>query len=272
MKLSQKPSKIWIYGPLYILLIFIICAGTWRVLRPEEANIQTEEVLAVKAGVVPACFKENCELRSPIFQLWPDEEIIKAIKSQDGICADVICGLCEESERFSKDEPFTEDDCLSSLFKTARKYHFTQLANLPKKVLFFDSGESQLSEDQSYDLKAFLSSYKGLKDKKGVLIIGRASKGGSEVDNKNLSHQRSSNIQIMLGTLLGQDFKRDYVYFGDKPPQLTVDDANALDVESRSYRDVKVTGATKLDYSIRLNQSVIVVVYDLGDGVFGEML
>lgn len=276
MKLSQKPSKIWIYGPLYILLIFVICAGTWRMLRPETSHlastIKSDEIVALEAGFVPPCFKQNCAQRSPVFQLWPDEEIIKSIKAQDGNCAEAICGLCQETERFSKNQPFAEDDCLSSLFEAARIYHFTQLQNLPKMLLFFDSGESELNDQQSSDLNAFLRSYKGLKTKKGVLIIGRASRGGSNVSNERLSFERSSNIQIMLGKLLGEDFKRDYFYFGDKPPQLTVDDANALDIEPKSYRHVKVSGSTQPDYSLRLNQSVIVVVYDLGDPVFGKIV
>lgn len=270
MKLSQKPSKIWIYGPLYVLLIFVLCAGTWSMLNPTQPEQRSPITVALAADRLPPCFTDNCVHRSPVFKLWPEAAIVKTLKVQDGLCADAICGLCEESERFVRDQPFAGDDCLSRLFDSARKHHFEQLKNLPKMPLFFNSGEVELSEKQSSDLKAFLNSYRGLKHKKGVLIIGRASKGGSNAANEELSYNRSSNIQIMLGELLGRDFKRDYVYFGAKPPQLTVADATALDINPESYRSVKVTGTPRPDYSLRLNQSVIVVVYDLEDGVFGS--
>ncbi len=104
---------------------------------------------------------------------------------------------------------------------------------------------------------------------KGILIVGRASKGGSDVDNQRLSYQRATNIKSLLDDILPGDYKSDHVYFGSKPPQLTLEDVEQFSIEKSAYRSIKVTGTLKSDYSLRINQSVMVLIYDLDKDVFG---
>jgi hypothetical protein len=155
------------------------------------------------------------------------------------------------------------------VFIAAKDYHFEQLSKLPKLTLFYNSGEDELNEWQRADLEAFFKPYRGLMSEKGILILGRASKGGSDVDNQRLSYDRAASIERLLGDILRNDFKSDHIYFGSKPPQLTVEDAELFSIERSAYRSVKVSGSSKSDYSLRLNQSVMVVVYDLDKDVFG---
>ena len=248
----------------------VLCFSTWRWLNPSEIEQLPINIAEVKRERVPNCFRESCEIRSGIFQIWPDVEILKTLKTLDDDCLENLCLLCQDSERFAKQNAFEENDCISEIFRAAKDYHFKQLSRLPKLTLFYNSGEAELTEWQREDLDAFFKGFRGLMNEKGILILGRASKGGSDVSNQRLSQERATNIKLLLDDLLRGNFKSNYIYFGSKPPQLTVEDAKLFAIEKSAYRSVDVSGSIQPDFSLRLNQSVMVVIYDLEDGVFGR--
>jgi len=63
--------------------------------------------------------------------------------------------------------------------------------------------------------------------------------------------------------------KTKFVYFGADPPQLDQDIAEQYEIQEREYRKVSFGSGRDKDFSLRLNQSVLLVIYPKTDDPFG---
>jgi len=266
MKLSSKPSKIWIYLPLYLLLVFLIVHFSWKLLNPKvEPVIISNEVVESRREI---CFSENCQDLSGLFKLWPSEKIAESFHDLDIECSQEICTYCKENNELLPTIEVLDSDCFQKIYNDAYSYHFEHLSKLPLARFFYNSGEKKINKSQVKDLSAICSIYN--KNSHGAVIIGRASKNGSDASNEYLSEKRAINLQNLIHQFNGQDFKVDYIYFGSKPPQLNKNTADLLNISQSEYANKKVSGARQSDFSFRLNQSAIVVFYPLVDDPFGR--
>ncbi|MEM6831833.1 MAG: hypothetical protein AAF551_15080, partial [Bacteroidota bacterium] len=41
---------------------------------------------------VPKCFSEKCKMRSGLFEIWPETEIVRALSAMDRQCLETMCG------------------------------------------------------------------------------------------------------------------------------------------------------------------------------------
>jgi hypothetical protein len=234
--------------------------------KPEELGVQETVILVEEPTTF--CFNQECRELSGIFQLYPEKEFRVAFSKLDVVCQESICTYCEEQKN-KKPDDMLADDCLSQLFDIAHAYHNDQLAELPLESFFFNSGINNLTKAQVKGLGLFLKPYLKLKSDYGIAIIGRASSVGTYESNRKISQKRAANIQDQIYKNMGSDAKVDYVYFGSKPPQLTEPIGNYIGLNKEDYTGVKVGNKRYPDYRLRINQSVIVVLYRLDSNVFG---
>lgn len=270
MKLSRKPSKLWIYLPLYLLVLYLVITFAWSIVSPappEKVAVQNIAPVEEKDST-PFCFNQECRELSGIFELFPEKQFQEAYDKLDADCQRSICRYCEE-KKIKKPDDVLHDECLSQLFDIAHAYHNDRLAELPLASFFFNSGVNDLNSNQIRRLELFLKPYKKLKDDYGIVIIGRASSVGDYESNRRISQMRATNIQDQIYENMGRDAKVDYVYFGSKPPQLTERIGEYIGLDKADYVDVKVGRTPYPDFRLRINQSVIVVLYPLKSDAFG---
>ena len=82
---------------------------------------------------------------------------------------------------------------------------------------------------------------KARKDNYGVVIIGRASKGGNPNKNAEISERRAQNIESEIHGIMGDDFTSKYVYFGSKAPQLNKEDADYIGLPFDDYKNIRTS-------------------------------
>jgi len=274
LNLNQRPSKFWIYLPLYLLILWAVVAGCWRFLNPslepELISIEEPEAISETAIDDSHCFNRHCKNLSGVFELWPDAEIKTALDELNENCIEDICETCEnEAAAVNSIAELQDSRCMDELFEKANEFHIEKLKQLPKSVFFYNSGVKALSSEQSFGLRMLLKAYQGLKNNYGVVVIGRASNIGNPESNATISKLRAKGIEDEIRSVMGNDFNTKYVYFGSKAPQLTKEVADLIGLAEEDYENIRISGSAKDDFSLRLNQSVLVVLYELDENPFG---
>ena len=148
MNLNQRPSKVWIYLPLYLLALWAIVALAWNVLNPSspdvtEVAVENPEPQPVSENHL-SCFTSDCKNLSGVFDLWPDDEINRALNQLDPQCLEEVCEVCKSEARLVDSFSELDDDhCFEGLFEQAKEFHIEQIKSLPKTSFFYHSGRKK---------------------------------------------------------------------------------------------------------------------------------
>lgn len=270
MRPQERFSKAWIYIPLYLILVAVT---VWLLYNWINAPKPVEKVPIVQeepgiSDTFKGCFLKNRSELAGTIQLLPWDYFSASFELEDTNCLSQICDILKEIEKgkTSRTEFYelAEEDnfCFQNLLKKSIIYHNQQLENLSLFALFYASGQSDLTTSQKNYLNVFLRAYRKNLDQFGLLIIGRASKIGSIDKNKQLSKERSENIEAFIRQQYKNQLQTDFVYFGAEPPQLDVALAERYGIEKSDYQAIKYNPKRDPDFSIRLNQSVLLVIYE----------
>jgi len=274
---SEKISKAWIYIPIYLLLLSMSCMAMYKWV--DVPNKKVVKAVTVeedkKSSEFQDCFDKGRRVLGGTFALIPTAEFATTFGSMKESCFDRICdkfkGL-EDGSYYPKvfyrmvDKG---DKCYAPLYKKSIAYHHDQLEKLPLLGLFYNSGKHGLTERQRDRLDGFVSSYRKSKEKLGVLIIGRASKKGDEKNNKLLSEKRGKEIIDYINNKQIPELKMEFAYFGSQPPQLDMDLAKRYQLAKKDFENITYGGGKDGDYNLRLNQSVLLAIYNRDEDPFG---
>lgn len=277
---SEKMSKAWIYIPLYVVLVVLSCWLFFSFLTKDSLPPrETTPSEPVSASIVPedflACFEAGRKALGGTFALIPTEEFVATFEQMNKRCYDKICktlnaiGAGDNSANMFYQKADKGDECFEPLYNKSLAYHTYQLENLPLLGLFYDSGQYQLNEKQQARLDGFISSYRRSTDQYGLLIIGRASKKGNKRQNKKLSERRGNAIIAYIEARAMQEMNMHFAYFGSDPPQLNQDIAEQCGIRITDYQNISFGGGDDADFSLRLNQSVLLVIYPKSEDPFG---
>jgi len=274
----KKISKKYIYIPAYFIFVAMSVVGLYVLLtkptvKPEpKENPMVMPVIESEESAIVACFEENREHLEGLMRIVPPSALSKEFDQMSEKCALEICTQFEKLatrewtyERMI--QSMMDGDCLSYLYRQAIDYHNEVLSKESVIGIFFDEGSSQLSEKHKYKLKVILNTYRVKAAEYNLLVIGRASAGGNAESNKKLSLQRVKSITNYSDALMDGEMQTDYVYFGAEQPRLDSELAELYHIPLEDYRN-SATSQRDEDYKIRLNQSVLVVIYEKDEDPF----
>ena len=285
---SEGFNKLWIYLPLF----FIVLAGSvyglyiWLNNSPAPPSTPSGPPKVIKqtppppkAVAIPPdfikCFNDSRKALGGTFQLIPTDEFHKTFEGLDKNCYDNICKELRSIRRGAKpskefyNKARAGNQCYAPVLNRSLAYHKQQLKDLPLLAMFYDSGQSKLSVAQKNKLDAFLKNYKRNAKNYGLLIIGRASNIGNMESNKKLSEKRAKNITSFVDGHYVKDLKTRFVFFGADPPQLDKATADLLKIDQNDYKNISYGSGSDKDFGLRLNQSVLLVIYPKKEDAFG---
>ena len=276
---SEKISKAWIYIPLYVVFVGLVCGGLYFFMTSANKPSVPKEMPATSASTVPAdflqCFEQGRKALGGTFAIIPTEEFMPTFEQMDKSCYNKICNTLnaiaagDNSVGMFYLKVDKGDACFEPLYNKSLAYHIKQLKSLPLLALFYDSGQYRLDDRQQARLDGFISLYKRSADKYGLLIIGRASKKGNVKSNKSLSERRGKAIIDYIEQKATEELTMHFAYFGADPPQLNQDIAEQCGIQEDEYRNISYGGGKDADYSLRLNQSVLLLIYPKTEDPFG---
>lgn len=276
-------NKLWIYLPLFLIILSAVIWGFYRFLNPPPVNTfpPPKEVLPKeprKETLLPAdfvsCFEKNKKRLGGVFRLTPTEALTSTFEKLDGPCYKKLCNtLTKVANGKMKAQTFYDransgDFCFGPVLKATLEYHHQQLSELPLLALFYNSGQSQLAIAQKNQLDGFFKKYKQNTRKYGLLIIGRASNVGSQAGNQKLSKSRAEKIVDFVEKHSIKSLKSEFVYFGSEPPQLDRRSADAYRIDEKYYKNISFGSGRDADFSLRLNQSVLLIMYSKKEDPF----
>lgn len=276
---SNGFNRMWIYAPLYFLFTGLCVWALYtylnvvpKVVEPVVTPMPIKETIDTKFRT---CFTRYKNALGGLFELIPTRELGATFAEIDNSCFEEICNEL----KYVKNGKYTSahfynlvkkgNSCFEPVLSATLSYHHQQLEELPLLSLFFNSGQSELSSSQKNQLDAFLRYLKKDAEDYGLLIIGRASKVGHSDINKKLSRKRAEQIIFFTDNHYIKNLKTQFVYFGADPPQLNIDLAKRYGIRSNDYENVSYGSGRDRDYSLRLNQSALLVIYPIAEDPFG---
>ena len=276
---SKRISKRWIYIPLYTIALVLSCWALYGFMVYDPPKKSISEIGNNNTSTLPAdfveCFDENKITLGGTFQLIPTQEFFPTIEKMDANCYQKICSTLDgvaagdiSTKRFYSIAN-SGDKCFEPLLAKSLSYHHSQLQELPLLGLFYDSGKFNLNDRQADRLDGFIKSYKKNAKDFGLLIIGRASNVGNRKRNKSLSQRRGEAIIKYIKEKKIKTLNTKFVYFGADPPQLDQEIAELYEIQEREYRSISYGGGKDKDFNLRLNQSVLLVIYPKSADPFG---
>lgn len=269
-------NKRYIYFPVYVIVLVASIIGFYHYLiRPDSIEELPIEQVATSQVVDPAfvhCFEKNRSDMEGVLKLIPMDKLMHEFSNLNIDCFDQICSqlndIADGTSSYNQLMSDVENDpCLGEVFQKALTYHNDVLSTETVIGLFFNEGAYALSASQRLKLKNILSIYRMKAHEYGLLVIGRASVNGGMESNKLLSLKRVESITAFTDALLNEEMQTDYVYFGSAQPQLDLDLSFRYHIDKEDYDQV-TTSSTDDDFRIRLNQSVLVVIYDKANDPF----
>jgi outer membrane protein OmpA-like peptidoglycan-associated protein len=277
----KEISKKYIYIPTYFIFVALCCFGLYYLLtRP---NIKAEQkkipvitpVIEKAEPAITSCFKNNQKQMDGLMSIVPVSALNDVLSAFSDECSQEVC---TQFERLGRKELTYErmiqnmknGDCLDRIYRQAIDYHNDVLSKESVIGMFFDEGSSQLSMKQKSKLKIILNTYRVRASDYNLLVIGRASASGNPESNKALSLQRVKAITNYSDALMDGEMQTDYVYFGSELPRLNLNLAELYHIDREDYEEAKTSQSDK-DFTIRLNQSVLVVIYDKDEDPFGTI-
>ncbi len=278
--LTDRFSKAWIYVPAYILFLGLAIWALYRYLNTFPKAEETPMVVEPKPEEeIPnsflSCFEKSGELLGGIFRITPMTRLFNDFKKLDSKCYDAICSELKSIENgISSPKEFFriasgKDQCFFPILNTSMKYHNDMVEKYPSDAFFYNSGQYRLSGDQRQKMDYFLNLYiNNAKDYK-LLIIGRASKVGEDDANLALSKKRSDQIIEFIENHEIEELGYDFIYFGSNPPQLNLQVSERFGLRKADYSKISYGRGEDPDFSLRLNQSVLFVMYPKKDDPFG---
>ena len=283
-KMSASPNKIskaWIYIPTYIIFLVFSCFTMFTLLSSDEPakdveiKPPVEQLSSIISEEFLICFEEGRRALGGTFALIPTKEFVATFEQMNTACFDKICAAMnaiatgDNSSQVFYRKASNGDQCFEPLYNKSLAYHNRQLEDLSLLSLFYNSGQFTLSEKQKYRLDGFVSGYKQSTDNYGLLIIGRASNKGDKRKNKDLSERRGNAIIDFIKRKNIKGLEMYFAYFGADPPQLDQDIAELYDIQEEEYHNILYGGGKDPDFSLRLNQSVLLVFYPRSEDPFG---
>ncbi len=275
----KKLSKKYIYIPAYFVFVALCVVGLYTLLtRPTTKEPEPAKTAAVvpvvkkNESAVIACFKENRKHLEGLLQivpLWALSEVLGRVNEKCGeeICAQFKKLATGELTYEHMIQSMNDRDCVNQIYREAIDYHNEVLSKESVIGIFFDEGSSQLSETHRYKLKVILNTYRVKASEYNLLVIGRASASGNPESNKMLSLQRVQSITNYAEALMNGEMQTDYVYFGAEQPRLNTELAELYHIPREDYANA-ATSQRDQDYEVRLNQSVLVVIYEKKEDPF----
>ncbi len=244
-------------------------------MRPDDIEIPVAMQVAISNKVDPAfvvCFEKNRIHAEGVLKLAPTDVLMSTFSNLNVECYDLACtqlnDLSDGTVTYNQlIREIEGDECLGKIFEEALNYHNEVLSTETVIGLFFNEGSHSLSRSQRIKLKNILSIYRIKAQEYGLLVIGRASANGNSAGNKLLSLNRVESITDFTNALLNSEMQTDYVYFGSEQPQLDLDLSFRYHIDKEDYDQVTTSG-TDDDFKIRLNQSVLVVIYNKANDPF----
>ncbi|MCA1764547.1 MAG: OmpA family protein [Flavobacteriales bacterium] len=275
----KKISKKYVYIPAYFIFVALSVLGLYTVLtrpathevEPAKASVVTPVVQKQESAVM-ACFKKNRKHMEGLLRIVPSAALSDVLERLDQKCEKEICTQFNELatgavtyERMV--QSMNDRDCLNQIYREAIDYHNEVLSKESVIGIFFDEGSAQLSETHRYKLKVILNTYRVKASEYNLLVIGRASASGNPESNKMLSLQRVQSITNYAEALMNGEMQTDYVYFGAEQPRLNTELAELYHIPREDYANA-ATSQRDQDYEVRLNQSVLVVIYEKKEDPF----
>lgn len=249
---------------LYERLTFPSVRSTTAV-RGAEASVAVPEE---PASEVPsdACAREIKSVVGGVFQIAPFALIEKGIAAGGSACGDQLCSVLQEVKSGGKtlDQFYTiassQDPCLNALLKAAVS-HFDELtASRRPHVVFYDAESNRMSGNQVNALIDFLNKSVN-KSQDRLLLVGHANALGGETINHNLARQRAEELIEKIKIKFSPQLQADFVYFGHHPPRMSFEKADAFGIAPSAFRNISFPGNSDPDFSLRLNQSIVIVPY-----------
>lgn len=278
---SEGLSKMWIYFPLWLIVTACSVWALYGFMQPKAAVVLPPPpvIEPEPTETVPTdfkdCFLEQKNVLGGMFELIPVRKLVTVFENYDANCFEKMCtelqNIAAGKERAAHFYSRADggDRCFAPVLRSTLAYHHLQLEELTLLPLFYNSGQNKLTRLQESRLDAFLSFLKKNAEDYGILIIGRASKVGNADANKQLSRRRAESIIEFIENHRVSGLQTEFVYFGDAPPQLNLDLAARYDIQQKDYRNISYGGGGDSDFSLRLNQSVMLVIYSKADDPFG---
>ena len=276
--IAESYSKIWIYLPLYLIglvtSIWLLYSYLNNTPLPEQKIIAATQHKSTISEAFLACYDHGKKVMGGSFGLMPTIKMMPDFEALDEACLDRICQEFKAVENgyASRKEFYAmaarKDPCYLPILNAVLLYHNQILKDQPLLAFFYDSGQYNLSSFQQKKLKNFLEGEAFDSDEYGLLIIGRASKVGEDYTNKKLSRKRAEKIIDFMFDSKINDLESEYVYFGSDPPQLNKTTADKLKIEEKDYEKIRYGNGRDADFSLRLNQSVLLVLYPIKEDPF----
>jgi len=275
-KTPNKVSKSLIYIPLFSAVLVLCNLWLHSSLSFVKVRVQVDPTAIAAVEAAPAepakvaanigCEGELKTAVGGVFHITPMKVLISAVQAGGGNCADELCVALNELKSGTRSTDVfyslaeSTDPCLNAVLKGAVAHHATVLSNRPVHLVFFDDGDGTVSSSQLTALIGFLKqSVDKANDR--LLLIGRSNPLGSELSNHNLARQRAEALIEKIKIKYCQSIQTDFVYFGYHPPRLSFEMVDALGISPMQFRNVRFPGSSDPDFSLRLNQSVVIVPY-----------
>lgn len=253
-------SAWWLYASLSFPSV-----KTTAVAGRKEARTVVSEDNTVQAPST-SCLQEIKSVIGGVFQLTPYNLIQDGVSAGGSECGDQLCKVLKEVKSGGKtiDEFYTlansKDPCLNAILKVAVG-HFDELASTRRPyVVFYDTEAIRLSADQIDALLSFLTKSVN-KTQDRLLLIGHANAAGGEPLNHNLARQRAEDLIEKVKIKFSPQLQADFVYFGHHPPRMSFEKADAYGIAPSAFRNIRFPGNNDPDFSLRLNQSIVIVPY-----------
>ena len=276
MKLIKRIPKKVIYWPLYVMAVAALAYLLhWYLNIPDKP---APEPVAVRTPIDDFidCFERYKRSVGGVVHLTRGEELRPFLdKGASEECMDRMCRMMRgvENRQFNSVEFYSSlkrgNRCQRRMLDYITSLHHEKVVILPNEALFYHSGEYGMTNRQKDRLSVFIRNNAELFDNFGIVLIARASRVGEDAPNRRLSQQRAQDIQSFLKDEFIIAPQIDYEYFGADPPQLDLDLADRYGLTKSQYRHIRYGPGSDTDYSLRLNQSVIVVLYAHEDDPFG---
>lgn len=277
-KARRKLSKSLIYIPLFVGATVMLNWWLYSELSFSKVRIASTPMNEAPAGSVElatdekqdgksqACVAEIKSLVGGVFQIAPLSVMQNAVTKGGNTCGDQLCAEVNQLKdgRRSIDQFYalaeSTDPCLNALLNTAIEQHASIMESRPVHIIFYNDGESRMSASQLTELLAFLQKSVN-KSTDQLLLIGRSNPSGSEAANHDLSRLRAEELIEKIKIKFSPSIRTDFIYFGDHPPRITFEMADALGISPMKFRNLRFPGSVDPDFSLRLNQSVVILPY-----------
>jgi outer membrane protein OmpA-like peptidoglycan-associated protein len=271
-------NKKYIYISAYLIAVSLCSIALYLLItRPESQPGKTEKIEVIpvvekKEPRVIACFEDNRRHLDGLMRIIPAEALTDFFEQLTTECSSEICEELRDLNESARSyenmiQSLPENECLSQLYERSIEYHHSVLSKESVIGIFFDEGSAALSESHKYKLKVILNTYRVKASEYGLMVIGRASRGGNLDSNRRLSLQRVRSITGYVEGLMDGKLKTDFVYFGAERPRLDKELAELYHIPQEDYTKA-FTSQPDENYEIRLNQSVLVVIYEKEDDPF----